>query len=64
MGENPKSIVVSEETESEVPEEIEMALNYLYINEAEQQGGDQQSIVLSWETKILAVNNISLTLEK
>ena len=49
-----KSIVVSEETESEVPEEIEMALNYLYINEAEQQGGDQQSIVLSWETKILS----------
>ena len=63
VGENPKSIVVSEETESEVPEEIEMALNYLYINEAEQQGGEQQSIVLSWGNENTEVNNISLTLE-
>ena len=49
--------------ESEVPEEIEMALNYLYINEAEQQGGEQQSIVLSWGNENTEVNNISLTLE-
>ena len=47
----------------EVPEEIEMALNYLYINEAEQQGGEQQSIVLSWGDENTQVNNISLTLE-
>ena len=49
--------------ESEVPEEIEMALNYLYINEAEQQVGEQQSIVLSWGNENTQVNNISLTLE-
>ena len=63
VGENPESTEVSEETESEVPEEIEMALNYLYINEAEQQGGEQQSIVLSWGNENTEVNNISLTLE-
>ena len=49
--------------ESEVPEEIEMALNYLYINEAEQQVGEQQSIVLSWGNENTQVNNISLTLK-
>ena len=54
----------SENTEgSEEAEEIEMALNYLYINEAEQQEGEQQSIVLSWGNENTQVNNISLTLE-
>lgn len=53
----------SEDTEPEESEEIEMALNYLYINEAEQQEGEQQSIVLSWGNENTQVNNISLTLE-
>ena len=62
-GKNPESTEVSEETEAEVSEEIEMALNYLYINEAEQQEGEQQSIVLSWGNGNTQVNHISLTLE-
>ena len=57
-GENSENTEVSEEAE-----EIEMALNYLYINEAEQQEGEQQSIVLSWGNENTQVNNISLTLE-
>ena len=63
VGKNPESTEVSEETEPEESEEIEMALNYLYINEAEQQEGEQQSIVLSWGNENTQVNNISLTLE-
>ena len=63
VGKNPESTEVSEDTEPEESEEIEMALNYLYINEAEQQEGEQQSIVLSWGNENTQVNNISLTLE-
>ena len=63
VSESPECIEVSEETEPEVSEEIEMTLNYLYINEAEQQEGEQQSIVLSWGNENTEVNNISLTLE-
>ena len=62
-GENSESTEASEESESEETKEIEMALNYLYINEAEQQEGEQQSIVLSWGNENTQVNNISLTLE-
>ena len=63
VGESLESTEVLEEMESGVSEEIEMALNYLYINEAEQQEGEQQSIVLSWGNENTQVNNISLTLE-
>lgn len=44
-------------------EEIPAALNYLYINEAEQEVGDEQNIVVSWGDGTEEINYIRLTLE-
>ena len=42
---------------------IESKLNYLYIDEAQQDKGTEQSIVLSWGENISDAENISLVIE-
>lgn len=44
-------------------QEIPAALNYLYINEAEQEVGDEQNIVVSWGDGTEEIRYIKLTLE-
>lgn len=47
----------------EVQEEIPAALNYLYINEAEQEAGAEQNIVVSWGDGTEEIRDIKLELE-
>ena len=54
---------IVETSEADKVDEIKAALNYLYINEAEQEEGAMQNIVLSWGNAENSVKSASIIVE-